>query len=41
MRRVPKIVGGRLGTSVLLTAYPAWRLYDEIRKARSEDPHVG
>ena len=40
MKRVAKIVGIVLGVAVLLAAFPAYRLYVEIRKAVSEDPAV-
>ena len=40
MKRVAKIAGIVLGVAVLLAAFPAYRLYVEIRKAVSEDPAV-
>ena len=40
MRRVLKIAGLLLGVAVLVAAFPAYRLYVEIRKSASEDPTV-
>jgi len=40
MKRVLKIVGLLLGVAILLAAFPAYRLYVEIRKSISEDPTV-
>ena len=40
MKCVPKIAGLLLGFVVLLAAFPAYRLYVEIRKSISEDPAV-
>ena len=35
-----KVVGLLLGALLLVCAWPAWQLYDEIRKAASEKPRV-
>ncbi len=40
MKRMLKIVGLLLGVAILLAAFPAYRLYVEIRKSISEDPTV-
>ncbi len=40
MKRILKIAGRLLGVAVLLAAFPAYRLYVEIRKAVNEDPAV-
>lgn len=40
MRRSAKLASGALAALLLLAAWPAYRLYDEIAKAYSEDPAV-
>lgn len=40
MRRFAKLAGGGLAALLLLAAWPAYQLYDEIARARSEDPGV-
>lgn len=40
MKRILKIVGVVLAVGLLLISWPAWQLYQEIGKARSEDPLV-
>ena len=40
MKRPGKTIGLVLGVLVLLAAWPAWRIWGEISKARSEDPRV-
>ena len=40
MKRILKIASLLLGVAVLLAAFPAYRLYVEIRKAVNEDPAV-
>ena len=40
MKRVLKIAGVAVALLVLLASWPAWQLYQELAKARSEDPLV-
>lgn len=40
MKKLLKILLGLLVLVLLLASWPAWQLYGEIQKARSEDPRV-
>ncbi len=40
MKRWKKVLGYVLGALLLAAAFPAWRVWDELRKAASEDPRV-
>lgn len=40
MSRAARILGGTAAVALLLAAWPAFLLYEEIRKSRSEDPLV-
>lgn len=40
MKRILKIVGVVLAVGLLLISWPAWQIYQELEKARSEDPLV-
>ncbi len=40
MKKAVKIILALLGVLVLGLSWPAWQLYEEVQKARSEDPRV-
>jgi lysophospholipase L1-like esterase len=40
MKKAIKILGVLLGLAVLGLSWPAWQLYEELQRARSEDPLV-
>ncbi len=40
MKKAVKIILALLGVLILGLSWPAWQLYEEFKKARSEDPRV-